>query len=293
MTRRQLNLSLILIFAIATIIAMLFVFNPNIAYAEDTYTITWVNGETTLETDTEVAAGATPTYDGATPTKSSDAEYTYTFAGWSPEVYAADKDQTYTATFTPTIRSYKFTLNAYKQDAIGDGYTLEVIEDTYEAEYGKTITDADIDNIAHFHYVANTNEQFVTITENEATNVVTAYFDRDICSIIYVDDIVMLAELEARYGAPTPTIDDPQDYYDNYQIYEFNGWSPAIKETVEGSQTYTAQITATERKYHAIWLRCPSEEDTVRMPVPETGLFIPETYPGVPGSPVPSHAIPA
>ena len=53
--------------------------------APTTYTVTWKNWDgTELEKDENVAAGATPSYDGETPTKPEDANNTYTFAGWSP-----------------------------------------------------------------------------------------------------------------------------------------------------------------------------------------------------------------
>lgn len=66
----------------------------------NTYTITWLNhdGEV-LETQTEVAYGTTPIYDGPVPTKLESATYTYHFTGWNPEIGEVRSDITYTATF--------------------------------------------------------------------------------------------------------------------------------------------------------------------------------------------------
>lgn len=83
------------------------------------YTVTWKSqdGSTTLETDTNVAYGTKPTFNGKAPTKSSTAQYSYTFAGWST---SANKESgtvagslagitgntTYYAAFSKTTRIY-------------------------------------------------------------------------------------------------------------------------------------------------------------------------------------------
>jgi len=64
-----------------------------------TYTITWiVDG---VSTTTSVAYGEMPNYNGV-PTKEADSQYTYTFAGWSPNLVEVVEDATYTAIFDRT-----------------------------------------------------------------------------------------------------------------------------------------------------------------------------------------------
>ncbi|MBQ9914488.1 MAG: hypothetical protein IJO73_09710, partial [Clostridia bacterium] len=94
------------------------------------YTVTWKNDDgTVLETDSDVEYGATPSYGGATPTKAADAQYTYTFKGWTPEVSEVKGDVTYTATYTQTPKTVTVTW------VFADGST-----DTQSVEYGKTPT---------------------------------------------------------------------------------------------------------------------------------------------------------
>ena len=77
------------------------------------YTVTWLNYDNSELGTTTVQYGATPSYDGETPTKAEDENYTYTFAGWSPEITAVTGDVTYTATFdaTPKAVPAKLTIN--------------------------------------------------------------------------------------------------------------------------------------------------------------------------------------
>ncbi len=92
------------------------------------YTVTWKNGNTTLETDKNVVYGTLPEYNGETPTKSETAQFSYTFVGWTPEVAAVTGVATYSAVFDSTVRSYVVT---FKND---NGKVLQAVN----VRYGET-----------------------------------------------------------------------------------------------------------------------------------------------------------
>ena len=100
----------------------------------ESYTIKWKNGDETLETDNYVPGGATPEYNGETPTKADDTMYSYSFAGWSPSVSAVSENAEYTATFTSTPKTYNVT---YKVDGV-------IYGDVDTVAYGTALTARDV-----------------------------------------------------------------------------------------------------------------------------------------------------
>ena len=74
------------------------------------YTVTWVNwDDTNLEVDEDVPYGADPEYDGDTPTKAADAQYSYKFTGWNPVISPVTGDVTYKAQFEAVTNTYTVT----------------------------------------------------------------------------------------------------------------------------------------------------------------------------------------
>ncbi len=76
-------------------------------------TVIWknYNGEV-LEVDNNVRYGTMPSYDGATPTKPSDDDHSYSFSGWYPNLEIVTIDAIYTAQFSSSIRKYTIHFDA-------------------------------------------------------------------------------------------------------------------------------------------------------------------------------------
>ena len=73
-----------------------------------TYTITWKNDDGSILRTDSVSYDTTPSYDDE-PTKAPTAEKVYTFAGWDKTIVPATQDETYTATYTESARTYTIT----------------------------------------------------------------------------------------------------------------------------------------------------------------------------------------
>ena len=216
-----------------------------------TYTITWKNYDgTVLETDENVPYGTTPTYDGDTPTKAGDNQYSYTFTGWDPAVASVTGDAVYTAQFGSETNTYTVTWKNW------DGTVLET---DAEVPYG---ADPSYDGAqlakagdAQYSYsftgwnpepAAVTGNVTYTAVFKESVNTYTVTWKNYDGSVLETDENV-------PYGT-TPTFDgaEPVRASTDQYTYSFKGWDPAVS-TVTGDAAYTATYTETVRTYTVIW----------------------------------------
>ena len=106
-------------------------------YVASQYTITFVNYDGTELQSSEVAEDETPAYNGATPAKPEDEQFTYTFTGWTPEISAVSEDATYTATFEAVAKQRYYTITFVNYDGT-ELQSSEVAEDETPAYNGAT-----------------------------------------------------------------------------------------------------------------------------------------------------------
>ena len=239
-----------------------------ILYAQwvpDKYKITFVDGDGTTLQSSDVAYNTVPKYTGTkTPTKAPDAEYSYTFAGWTDgtkeyglteDLPAAKAVVTYRPVFSSAVNEYEVMFVNEDGTELQSGQVAygEVPEykgttpaKAPDAQYTYTFTgwkngDSEYDKDAALPKVTGdvTYTAVYTGTLNQYT-------------ITFVDDDgAVLSSEKYDYGTAAAAIvkpTDPSKKADAQYTYKFSGWTPVIAE-VTGDATYTATYLTTTNKY--------------------------------------------
>ena len=212
------------------------------------YTIKFVNDDGTVLQTSELSEGVTPVYSGATPTKAATAEFTYSFAGWTPAISPVIGSQTYTATFNAVKNQYEIifqnedgTLLQRSNFAYGETPVYSGVEPTKPATAEFTYTFAGWTPVI----TSVTGAQTYTATFNAVKNQYEIIFQNEDGTVLQRSNFAY--GVTPTYSGETPTKSATAEF-----TYTFAGWTPAIS-PVTGSQTYTATFNAVKNQYEIIF----------------------------------------
>ncbi|MBQ9513713.1 MAG: leucine-rich repeat domain-containing protein, partial [Clostridia bacterium] len=209
------------------------------------YTVTFKNYDGTVLSSTTYHYGDAVNT-SATPTKSADNTYTYTFKSWDKEVVNVVGDAIYTATYDATYIDYTIvfknydgtvlssTTYHYGDDVIEPATPSKPADNTYT--YSFKSWDKEIVNcIADATYTATYNSTYIDYT------------------VIFKNyDNTVLSTKTYHYGESVIVPETPSKPTDNTYTYGFIGWDSEVV-ACNGNKTYIAQFTPTNIEYTVIF----------------------------------------
>lgn len=158
--------------------------------------ITFKNDDGTKLQSGLVPHGTMPSYRGVAPSKAGNAQYTYTFAGWSPTIVPVAGEATYTATYTGTVNKYTVTF----KDWNGTELTKQTVE------YGSAAT-APSNPTRTGYTFTGWDKAFDNVT---SALTVTAQYDINKFTVTFLDwDGTELDTQTVDYGSDATAPSDP------------------------------------------------------------------------------------
>ena len=205
------------------------------------YTIEFkANGESLLSTGFDY--GSVPKYEGATPTKPATKEYSYSFAGWIPEISKVTEATSYVAKFDSSLNKY---MVVFQNGA-------KVLQDS-EIEYGRVPTyrgeTPQKTSTAKYDYTFSSWSPALTKVTDEATY--TALFDSTLRSyeVSFVSEGETLLAKEYEYGTlPKFEGNEPSKKESKGFTYSFKGWNPSVA-MVKDKAVYTAVFDSVAKTF--------------------------------------------
>jgi hypothetical protein len=211
------------------------------------YAVTFVNYDNSPLKSATLYVYNTPVSGIALPDDSilvrpEDDNYTYTFAGWEPELSAVTKEQVYTAKYTRTAKTDTYTITWMPDEGETPLGTETYAEGEIPAFNGTPAKDA----TAEYTYTfVGWTPEIVPVT-GDATY--TAVFKpvKNSYTITFLDwDGSELAKGRYDYNTAASVIvpENPTRENDAHYSYTFAGWNPAVV-AVTDSATYKATYTS-------------------------------------------------
>lgn len=198
------------------------------------------NGETLLSKDYDY--GSVPKYEDATPTKPATKAYSYSFAGWEPEIAKVTEATSYTAKFDSSLNKYMVVFQNGAKVLQGSEIEYGKVP-VYEGETPKKTSTAKYD------YSFSSWSPALTKVTDEATY--TALFDSTLRSyeVSFVSEGETLLAKEYEYGTlPKFEGNEPLKKESKGFTYSFKGWNPSVA-MVKDKAVYTAVFDSVAKTF--------------------------------------------
>lgn len=202
--------------------------------AEDArFAVKFVDGDGKIISEVEYGFGDLPELPEATPTKSPDLIYSYTFTAWNKPVGMVTSNTTYTAQFKETYIDYTVRFVS------DDGRELEVLKCHY-GDIPKPSAGIDTAKAADDVYeytFTGWDREMVGVTGDTEFKAQYSSVKRVYTVTFFGDDGVVYKTAEYGFGDKIELPAAPAK-----SGYDFTGWSPELNEstTVNGNMQFTA-----------------------------------------------------
>ena len=225
-------------------------------WTPEIYDITWRDDDGSVLRVAEVDYNTMPVYDGKEPYHAPDGAIEYVFAGWTPGLKRADKNEIYTAVYDEQERQYTVTFDTNGKGSGGF---------SYKTVPGSMIEKPDDPTAEGYDFAGwykdapcSAGKEFDFEKETMPSADLTLYAKWTVKTFRIVwknyDGSVLKTDVDKRYGSfPEYTGPVPVRPETKAQRFTFTGWAPEIVTVTEDAE-YTAQYSAADRLYTVTWL---------------------------------------
>ena len=209
------------------------------------YEVTFLNWDGTLLQSEWVNYGEWPTYYNSDPWREADAQYTYTFIGWNPELSIVTSHQSYYAQYESTLNQYE--INFYDWD--GSLLYSEMFDYGEYPVYGEPANPEREADAQYTYTFIGWSPELDVVTGNQSYY---AQYESTLNQYeinFYNWDGTLLQSTMVNYGEwPAYYNSDPWREADAQYTYTFTGWNPQL-DWVTSNQSYYAQYETTLNQY--------------------------------------------
>jgi hypothetical protein len=261
-----------------------------------TYTVRFLNDDTAKSVlySCSITSGEKASYQGVTPTKDADSQYTYSFKGWDtdPSTVTITATKDFTAQYNKTaipVPTPTYSVRFLDEDGTTLLYS-ETVTSGDKASYGNVVPTKDATSDASYKFAGWDKDINAAITANTDFKAkYDTYYE-----VTFLNDDGSVAGVKDIKAGEHPSLSSVNPYKnkDGYTTYTFAGWKKetsgedASSYVLASKATFIASFTSVEAgndglTYALDTTVTPNEYAISGYTGTDSYVYIPETYKGL------------